>query len=259
MSMIIDELRRTALIDVIRTGKRLSERDFYEYREVEVRKGVITTADGSALARIGNTQILACTKFDIGEPYPDRPNQGVFMTNAEFVPFANPSFEPGPPDENSIELARIVDRGIRSSEIIDLDSFYLEEGKVLMLFIDLWIFDDQGNMIDTSALAAMGALLNTKVPKYEDGQLIRDGDLPNLKLKDVVTAHTFCKAADKTFLDPALDEEVAADGRLTLSVMGDKIVSVQKAGPASFNVNEIFDLMDIAFKKHSELKSLLIK
>jgi len=256
---IMNELRRGAFIDMIKTGKRLTDRDFYEYRDIEVKKGVLATADGSALARIGDTQVLASVKFTVGEPYPDRPDEGVFITNAELVAFANPSYEPGPPGEDAIELARVVDRGIRSSEIIDLKSFYLEEGKVLMMFIDLWILDDQGNLSDTSALAAMGALLNTKLPKYEDGELVREGDLENLKLSNIVTEHTFGKVADKTFIDPMLDEEIAAEGKITFGVMDDKIVTVQKSGWQSFTKDEVFSLMDIAFKKHSELKSILTK
>ncbi len=257
MDNVMKELMKSSLIDTIKKGKRLSQTEPYEYREIEVKPNVLKTSEGSAYARIGDTQVLASIKFAIGEPYSDRPNEGVFMTNAEFVPFANKKFEPGPPNEDAIELARVVDRGIRSSEIVDVKSFCLEDGKVLMMFIDLWILDDQGNLTDASALAAMTALLNTKIPEYKDGVLIREGKLKNMKIKEPVTAHTFCKILDKTILDPILDEEIATQGKITFGVMGDKIVSVQKNGGAPFTKEEIFELMDIAFKKHSEHKKIL--
>jgi len=36
-------------------------------------------------------------------------------------------FETGPPGEECIELARVVDRAVRSAECIDLDSLYVEK------------------------------------------------------------------------------------------------------------------------------------
>jgi len=33
---------------------------------------------------------------------------------------SSPYAEPGPPSEEAIELARVVDRGIRESEMVDL-------------------------------------------------------------------------------------------------------------------------------------------
>ncbi|MCC7570255.1 exosome complex protein Rrp42 [Candidatus Micrarchaeota archaeon] len=254
---ILNELRKNAFIDIIKKGKRLTDRDFFDYREINIEKDVIDTAAGSALVRIGETQVLAAIKFAVGEPYSDRPDEGVFSTNAEFVPFANPSFESGPPDENSIELARVVDRAIRSAEIVDVKSFVLDDGKVLMMFIDLWILDDQGNITDAAGLAAMGALLCTKIPKYENGVLVREGKLKDLAPKGIVTSHTFGKIADKLYVDAVLDEDVASEGKITYGVMDDKIVSVQKSGEAGFSKDELFEIMDIAFKKHSELKKIL--
>ena len=49
------------------------------------------------------------------------------MTNCEMLPMADPSFEPGPPSEDSIELARVVDRGIRESQLIDLDKLNISK------------------------------------------------------------------------------------------------------------------------------------
>ena len=47
----------------------------------------------------------------------------------ELVPFASPMFESGPPREDAIELARVVDRGIRHSEIVDKKKLCITPGK----------------------------------------------------------------------------------------------------------------------------------
>ncbi len=62
----------------------------------------------------------------IGTPFADTPDKGVLSTNAELIPMGSPNFEAGPPDEHSIELARVVDRGIRESEMIDLEKMCIE-------------------------------------------------------------------------------------------------------------------------------------
>ena len=94
--------------------------------------------------------------------------------NAELVPLAAPNFEPGPPDENSIELARIVDRGIRESKAIDTAKLCIEPGKkVFVVFVDVYVLNHDGNLIDAAALAAVSALMNTKMPNYE----VEDGEV----------------------------------------------------------------------------------
>ena len=94
--------------------------------------------------------------------------------NAELVPLASPTYEPGPPDETSIELARIVDRGIRESKAIDTEKLCIEPGKkVFVVFVDVYVLNHDGNLIDAAALAAMSALMNTKMPNYE----IKDGEV----------------------------------------------------------------------------------
>ena len=44
------------------------------------------------------------------------------MCGAELRPVAGRKYEPGPPSPESIELGRVVDRGIRESGCIDMES-----------------------------------------------------------------------------------------------------------------------------------------
>ena len=99
---------------------------------------LISKAEGSARVKLGKTQVVAGIKMDIGEPYPDSPEKGVMMTAAELIPLASPDFEAGPPREDAIELARVVDRGIRESEVIELDKLCIEPGEIIwMVFMSI--------------------------------------------------------------------------------------------------------------------------
>lgn len=256
--MILDEIKEAYVKDLLQRDKRGDGRGLLEYRQISIEKGIIPNAEGSALAGLGSTKVLAGVKFDVMEPYPDRPTEGVFTVQSEFLPLAHPEFEAGPPNEHSIELARVVDRGIRSAEVLDVQNWMLEEEKVLGAFVDLYVLDHCGNLIDCASIAAMAALAAAKVPKYEDGKIVRGDFKGPLPLSRKVASCSFEKIGGKAVLDATDEEEVASDGRLTLSTCdGDLLCCSQKSGPAGFAEKEILDLLDVAVEKGRQLRSLV--
>lgn len=253
----INEIKRDTLAALLAKGMRGDNRGMDEYRPVRIQPAPLQNAEGSAIASIGKSQVMAGIKFDVATPFADRPTEGVLSTSADLLPLASHLFETGPPSEESIELARVVDRGIRSANIIDLGSFFLEEEKVLALYIDLFILDHDGNLIDASALAAMQALLSCRMPKIEEGKIVRGEYAGKLPLKEKVVTCTFGKLGDRIFLDPSLDEEKGMDCRLTLATTGSHICAGQKGGWGSISERELLELSELSMKKGNELRALL--
>jgi len=236
---IIDEVKKQFIEELAKQGRRLDNREWNERRETVIIDNPISSADGSAFVRLGHTQVLVGIKVQVGEPFPDTPDQGVLTVSAELLPLASNMFEPGPPDERSIELARVVDRGIRSSEMIDFKELFIEENTVYLLFVDIHVLDYDGNLFDAAYEAANRALKNTRLPAYEDGQLNREKTTP-LNLKYEVSSNTFVKIAGRIFLDPTALEEKAASARFTVAKRSDgNICAMQKAGPGGFTADEI--------------------
>ncbi len=256
--MILDEVKEKYVRDLLAKGVRVDGRNFLNYRNISIKRGVIQNAEGSAWVQLGNTQVLCGVKVDVMEPFADRPDEGVIVVNSEFSSMAHPDFIPGPPDERSIELARVVDRGIRSAEAIDSSVLKLPDGKVLGVFIDLYTLNHSGNLIDAAALAAMAALQETRIPKYVDGKLVRNDFVGKLKvLRNVVTTSVE-KIDGQLFVDANDEEEIASDGRLTLATCdGDLICGGQKSGAAGFTKEEMVKIADIAIEKGRELRKLL--
>ncbi len=252
----LEELKKSYVKLLLDRNERVDKRGFNDYRPISIETGVIDTAEGSAWVKLGNTQVLAAVKFDIVEPFSDNPESGVLSTNAEMLPMASPNFEPGPPDERTIELARVVDRAIRSAEIIDLNKLFIEEGKVYGVFVDIYLMDYDGNYLDAAALAAMAALKSAKLPKYEDGKLNRDNTEP-LPLKGDVVEVTFVKIGDKILVDPSLGEELSRDARITIGVMDKYVCAIQKTGRGTITEDELSKMVDIAFEKWGELVKYL--
>jgi exosome complex component RRP42 len=179
------------------------------------------------------------------------------------VPLASPTFEAGPPDENSIELARVVDRGIRESKAIPTEDLVIEEGKkVFVVFVDVYVLNHDGNLIDASALAALAALVNTKMFNYElkEGEVkIKPGYKP-LPLRKYPVAVTFAKIADKLIVDPWLEEEQVMEARLTMTLDQDgNICAMQKGGYGTFSTQQILEARNIAQQKAVEMRKLVVK
>ncbi len=259
---VLDQIKRGYIRDMVKQNKRIDNRAFDEYRKVEVEQGMITSAEGSARARIGKSEVLVGVKIGVGSPFPDRPSEGILMTNAEFLPLASSTFESGPPREDSIELARVVDRGIRSANAVDIASLSLgedEEGrpKVWITFLDIYVIDHDGNLQDAAGLAAMSAILNTQLPKYEDGQIVREEKTGPLPSKATALSCTFGKIADKIILDPCYAEEVSLDSKLTIATVKDHICACQKSGGGGLSRAELDYCMDLALKKGEELRGKL--
>jgi len=261
MSSIVTRVRQKQIAQSIAKGKRLDGRGLTDYREIKLEQGTIERAEGSARVLLGKTEVLAGTKIETGQPFPDTPNEGVLTVNAELVPLASSTFEPGPPDENSIELARIVDRGIRESKAINLEKLCIEPGKnVFVVFVDVYVLNHDGNLIDASALAAVAALLNTKMPNYEieEGQLkIKPGHTPLPIGKHPITV-TCAKIDDRLIVDPWLEEEQVMDSRLSIAIDDeDNICALQKGGTGYFTPQQIMETAKIAKEKAGELREKL--
>jgi exosome complex component RRP42 len=261
MSSSLTRVRQKQIGETIDTGKRLDGRSLTDYRDFTIEEGLIERAEGSARIRLGKTDVLVGVKVGMGEPFSDTPNEGVLTVNAELVPLASPTFEPGPPDENSVELARIVDRGIRESKAICSDKLVIEPGKkVFVVFVDIYVLNHDGNLIDASALAAVAALANTKMPNYEveDGEVkIKKGYSP-LPLNSHPITVTMAKINDKLVVDPWIEEEQVMDARISMAINDEgNICAIQKGCAGFFTPQQILEASKIAQEKAAEMRKKL--
>lgn len=246
-------------LELIKNGKRIDGRKFEEFRPIEIKEDVIQKAEGSADVRFGDTRVVAGIKLELSKPFPDTPEEGMLRVGAEFAPSAAPEFEPGPPGEDAIELARVVDRGIRESKCIELEKLCIEpKEKVWGIFVDIHIINHQGNLLDCSALASLVALLNTKIPKVEDDTIIRKEFEKALPVVFKPINITVCKVADKFLIDPCFEEEGTIDSKLSICVREDeKICSMQKQGGGELTIEDIEKMVDIAMEKSKEVRKLM--
>jgi exosome complex component RRP42 len=176
--------------------------------------------------------------------------------NAELLPAASPSFEPGPPNEDSIEAARVVDRALRSAELVDLKSFFVEDEKVLGLYLDIYVLNHAGNYVDTASVAATAALLDAKLPKIESGKIVRGEYTGPFNPSALPVTTTMIKVGNNWLVDPSRDEERVSETTLTIGTTAEHVCAMQK-GKGAVTKDELLACIDIAFKTGNDIRKIL--
>src|SRR2546426_4100023 len=149
---------------------------------------------------------------------------------------ASPTFESGPPSPTAIELARVVDRGIRESKTVNTEKLCITpKEKVWIMFIDIHALDYDGNLFDAASYGALSALSCAKVPASKIGK--EDYPLP---LEHWPISVTSAKIGGNIVVDPNPDEERIAETRLTVTT-DEKggIRAMQERVKRSFKFDEV--------------------
>lgn len=252
---VIAELRRDHIAKLLTKGIRADGRGFEEIRKLTITPRYIMSAEGSARVQLGGTDVVVGVKLMVGQPFGDTPDKGVLTTNAELIPMASETFESGPPDQESIEVSRVVDRGIREGHAVDLTKLCIEAGKeVWIMFLDVHVVDYDGNLFDAANIAANAALKTAVVPAKRAGKG-EDYPLPVLHTPISLTA---VKIDDKILVDPTHDEERVADARLTVTTTETgNLCAMQKGLVGSFSVEEVFKVIDMSRKHGADIRTRL--
>ncbi|MDR0791463.1 MAG: exosome complex protein Rrp42 [Methanomassiliicoccaceae archaeon] len=252
---VISEIRKNHIMGMLKEGKRIDGRGPEDIRDISIEIGAIESADGSAIVRYGKTEVVVGVKIVPGTPFGDTPGKGVLTTGAELIPMAHPLFESGPPGEDAIELARVVDRGIRESGMVDVEALCIEAGKeVWMCFIDIYALNYDGNLFDATNLAAVSALRTAIVPAKQYGK----GDNYPLPTTCIPISVTAVKIGNTLILDPNFDEEQISSARLTITTDDDgNYRAMQKGGRGALSLDELTQCLDMSRDKGAEIRKII--
>jgi len=250
---VMADLKRDHIAKLLSKGIRGDNRKFDEMRPLTVETNYVRSAEGSARVHLGDTDVLVGIKLMTGEPFADTPNSGVLTTNAELIPMASETFEAGPPDEESIEVARVVDRGIREGHAVDMSKLVIEPGKeVWIMFVDVHVLDYDGNLFDACNIGAVAALKTTIVPAKRAG---KGEDYP-LPMQHQPISVTAAKIGPHVIIDPTHDEERVADARLTVATTEEgKLCAMQKGLEGSFSLDEVLKIIDMSMRIGADVRS----
>jgi exosome complex component RRP42 len=139
---------------------------------------------------------------------------------------------------------------------VDLSKLDIDENKVWIIFVDIHALDDDGNLMDASALAAIAALLDTTVP----AEKFEVGDNYPLPVRDLPVAVTSLIADGKILVDPSRDEMSIGHNLITItSDQDDNVVAIQKSGSYHLFEEKFYELIEISIAKAQEIRDMLGK
>jgi ribonuclease PH len=175
-----------------------------DMRKVEITTGYLMTAEGSALIRVGNTQVLCAASVEDTVPQFLR-NTGKGWVTAEYsmLPRATAKRTPreitrGRASGRTHEIQRLIGRSLRA--VVDTNA--LGERTVV---IDCDVLQADGGTRTASITGAYVAL------HLALQQLVRFGGLKHLPLRDYVAATSVGLVAGVPMLDLCYEEDSQAD------------------------------------------------
>jgi len=260
---VVETIRRAQLAQLLAEGKRIDERALDQTRPLTIETGLIQKANGSAKVTLGNTQVIAGVKIATGTPFPDTPDKGLLVVNAEILPLSSPYAEPGPPSEDAIELARVVDRGIRESEMVDLTKLCLIPGKnVVTIFVDCNVMNVDGNLFDATSYAVVSALRTSKMKKYvvKDEKVESTEEWVPVPVERTPVSVTLARLGDKMIVDPVTEEEASMDMRITITTDDDGHICASQKGEAStISPAQVLEAADTSIKVGKQIRAKILE
>ena len=260
--MTLPKINKRRISELLKQDKRLDSRKPFQYRDIKIETNVSNKAEGSARVTIGKTEVIAGVKMATQTPYTDHADEGTMTTSMELSPICGERYELGPPKINAIEIARVVDRGLRESGFIDWKKLCITpKEKVWSINVDIYCINDDGSVLDASALAALIALKTARFPEYDkETDTINYGEFTDTPLpltKNQALSMTFYKVGESLILDPNRDEEDASQARLTLAIAKpekDRIISaMQKGGQTPMTADELIKIIEQSEKNYDKM------
>lgn len=235
---------------------RSDGRDLNERRPTAINIGSISTADGSAVVKMGCTSIVCGIKAELAEPRDTEPKKGFIVPNVDLLPLCSPLFKTGPPSEQAQVLSKLMLDVLNDSDCIDLEKLCIVEGKLSWcLYMDLTCLDFDGNVAEACILAATAALANLTLPKVstEEEKINVLWERDPAAIDEGPLAATFAILADDIIVvDPTYEEEcLAKEIFMIVLTHNGNVCAVHKPGGSMLGPSEM--------EKHLQLSRDLVK
>ena len=220
---------------------RPDQRAAAEMRTLEIVPNFISSAEGSALIRLGETQVICTASVDDGvPPFQKGSGRGWITSEYAMIPRSTSTRTPrestrGRQSGRTMEIQRLIGRSLRA--VIDLDA--LGERTV---WIDCDVIRADGGTRTASVTGSLVAL-GLAVQK-----LLTQRSLKTNPLKDYLAAISVGIVGNDMLLDLSYVEDSSAEVDMNVVMTGaGKLVEAQATAEGrTFSVEELKDLIELA-------------
>ncbi|XP_022099628.1 exosome complex component RRP45-like [Acanthaster planci] len=262
----LSNVERDFLTAAIKSGKRIDGRETYDYRNIKITFG---TERGCCEVQLGQTRVLAQVSCETVEPRSTRPTEGELYVNLELSPMASPGFEPGRLSEYGVELNRLLERCLKDSRAVDMESLCVVAGeKVWQIRVDVHVLNHDGSILDCGSIAAIAALSHFRRPDVTViGESVtihttedRDPVPLSVHHMPVCISFAFFEQGKYLLVDPTFKEESVMEGNMVVAMNAHReLCTVQMTGGMLLLKDQIMRCSQIAVVKVAELTELIKK
>lgn len=148
---------------------RYDHRSFDQLRDVDIKYGASL---GDVEVTLGRTRLVVRVSAEVVRPSDTRPFEGVLMINTDIGSMASPYFDNHKQTEYETVLTRVVEKAIRRSNALDLESLCIVAGQSCwMIRADVHYLNFDGGLVDATTLGVCAGLLHFKKPDISiDGE-----------------------------------------------------------------------------------------
>ncbi|XP_029506182.2 exosome complex component RRP43 [Oncorhynchus nerka] len=242
-------------------------RELGEFRTTTLNIGSISTADGSALVKIGNTTVMCGIKGELTSPAVDAPNKGYIVPNVDLPPLCSSRFRPGPPGEQAQAASQFIADVIESSAVIQKEDLCIVKGKLCwVLYCDIMCLDYDGNLLDACLIALLAALKNARLPEVT---VNKETEVPEVTLENRRGLNIHKHPVGASFIvfddsimivDPTAEEESLSTATITVVTdEEERLCALHKPGGTSLSGEKLQDCISRATTRHREVRKLIDK
>lgn len=249
--------------DYLENNIRPDGREVEDLRPLAISFGVIKSADGSSIVKIGNTTVVCGIKAELAAPKALEPRKGFLVPNVDFSPVCSPFYRPGPPSDEAQVYSQSLADAVNNARCIDLQDLCISPGKLVWaLYCDLVCLDHDGCVFDAAVIALVAALHTVKLPaiQYNADTGETDTDLTRffpLSVHCVPVTTSFAMITDRIITDPTTEEEKLASTTLTLTVSDGKMSFFNQSGGDPVDSVTLKKCTDSAIKRERSVKRMI--
>lgn len=247
-------------------------------RDTIVSLGAVASSDGSALAKIGSTTMLAAIKMEVMTPSVDLPDEGSIAVEFHMPPICSPVVRPGRPAEVAPVISKQLFDSLLSSGMIDLKELSLIKGKAAwMAYLDIYCLDADGALFDAALLSAVAAFSHLRIPVVslnDEGRMVMvskelegekldkepvDKERRKLSLKSIPFSLTCILHKNYILADPTFEEESIMETFITvvLNSSGQLVSLYKPGGPVLAHTSAIQECVALTRQRMKELEEII--
>ncbi|KAI5702266.1 hypothetical protein M8J76_007675 [Diaphorina citri] len=217
-------------------------RGLSSFRPISLNINSITTADGSAVIKIGKTSVICAIKAELTTPKPEAPKDGLVCVSV---------------------ATSFMNQLVEESNLLNLESLCIQVDKLVwVLYCDIICLNHDGALLDACVPVLIAALKTMKLPAVTYDTTTEEISVdPNTRhgipLNHHYTAITHAIFNETLLADPSSDEENICDGTVTIVCEEDKFHCIQKPGGVAISDQQIQQCIKNGLERSKSLKTLI--